>query len=414
MAERLQQAAHQRGLAGTQVAAQIDHQAGLQHARQPLREGGRGSLIGQGYYAMICFMQNGIPQTDYAALAARIKAWGEALGFQAVGIGDTHLEAAEARLLQWLADGHHGAMDYMAKHGLKRARPAELLPGTLRVISVRMNYLPQAADAHTVLADGSRAFVSRYALGRDYHKVLRNRLEKLAQQIRNEVPCQCRVFTDSAPVMEVDLAQKAHLGWCGKHTLLLSREHGSWFFLGEIYIDLPLPIDAPHANHCGRCHACIDACPTRAIVAPYSVDARRCISYLTIELKGTVPEELRPLIGNRIYGCDDCQLVCPWNRFAHRTNEPDFAVRNRLDDVALVELFAWDEATFHMRLAGSAIHRIGHEQWLRNIAIALGNAPTRPDVLAALRARSQHPSALVREHVAWALRQHDQNAAQFS
>jgi epoxyqueuosine reductase len=356
---------------------------------------------------MIRFMQNGTPRTDYAALAARIKAWGDALGFQAVGISDTHLDAAEAHLMQWLAGGHHGAMDYMAKHGAKRARPAELVPGTLRVISVRMNYYPQhAKDTHEVLDDGNRAFVSRYALGRDYHKVLRNRLEKLAQQIRAEVDCQCRVFTDSAPVLEVELAQKAHLGWRGKHTLLLSREQGSWFFLGEIYIDLPLPVDAPENDHCGTCHACIDICPTRAITAPYRLDARRCISYLTIELKGSIPVELRPLIGNRIYGCDDCQLVCPWNRFSHKSVEPDFAVRNGLDDAALTELFAWDEATFHHRLAGSAIYRIGHEQWLRNIAVALGNAPTTPQVVAALQARSQSASPLVREHVAWALQKH--------
>ncbi len=345
-----------------------------------------------------------------------------------MGISDTRLDAAEAHLLQWLADGHHGAMDYMAKHGAKRARPAELVPGTLRVISVRMDYYPQQAkDTHEVLADGSRAFVSRYALGRDYHKVLRNRLEKLAQQIRDEIgECQCRVFTDSAPVLEVELAQKAHLGWRGKHTLLLSREHGSWFFLGEIYIDLPLPVDsasgAPHhpfvpsaaqsavyrgkQNHCGTCSACITICPTQAITAPYQLDARRCISYLTIELKDSIPIELRPLIGNRIYGCDDCQLVCPWNRFAQKTIEPDFAVRNGLDDMSLAELFAWDEMTFHSKLAGSAIHRIGHEQWLRNIAVALGNAPATSDNLAALQTRSQHPSSLVREHVEWALQRH--------
>ncbi len=356
---------------------------------------------------MMRFMQNGTPRTDYDALAARIKAWGKALGFQAVGISDTHLDAAEAHLLQWLADGHHGAMDYMAKHGVKRARPAELVPGTVRVISVRMNYYPQQAkDAHEVLADGSRAFVSRYAVGRDYHKVLRNRLEKLAQQIRAELECQCRVFTDSAPVLEVELAHKAYLGWRGKHTLLLSRDQGSWFFLGEIYIDLPLPADASETDHCGTCHACIDVCPTRAIVAPYQLDARRCISYLTIELKGSIPAELRPLMGNRIYGCDDCQLACPWNRFSHKTVEPDFAVRNGLDDAALIDLFTWDEATFHSKLAGSAIHRIGHEQWLRNIAVALGNAPSAPEVMAALRARSQHSSAMVREHVEWALQRH--------
>jgi epoxyqueuosine reductase len=357
---------------------------------------------------MIPSMQNGTPLKDYAALAARIKAWGSALGFQAVGISDTHLDAAERHLMQWLADGHHGAMDYMAKHGAKRARPAQLVPGTVRVISVRMDYFPpQARDAHAVLADGRRAFVSRYALGRDYHKVMRARLEQLAQRIRDDAAdCQCRVFTDSAPVLEVELARKAHLGWRGKHTLLLSREQGSWFFLGEIYIDLPLPMDDAQQDHCGTCQACIDVCPTRAIVAPYKLDARRCISYLTIELKGSIPPELRPLIGNRIYGCDDCQLVCPWNRFARTSVEPDFAVRNGLDDVSLVELFAWGEGVFHERLAGSAIHRIGYEQWLRNIAVALGNAPTSPDVVAALQGRSQHPSELVREHVAWALQRH--------
>ena len=344
---------------------------------------------------------------DYDALAARIKAWGGALGFQAVGISDIQLDAAEARLLQWLELGRHGAMDYMAKHGVKRARPAELLPGTLRVISVCMNYYPGSAkDTHEVLADNNRAFISRYALGRDYHKVLRNRLEKLAQQIRDEAACQCRVYTDSAPVLEVELAQQTRLGWRGKHTLLLSREHGSWFFLGEIYIDLPLPVDAPQQSHCGTCIACIDICPTQAITAPYQLDARCCISYLTIELKGSIPEQLRPLIGNRIYGCDDCQLVCPWNRFAQMTVEPDFAVRNGLDDVSLAELFAWNEEAFHTRLAGSPIHRIGHEQWLRNIAVALGNASTTPAVLTALQTRSQHPSELVREHVEWALRRH--------
>ena len=345
---------------------------------------------------------------DYGALAARIKAWGRELGFQAVGISDTNLDSAEAELMRWLADGNHGAMDYMAKHGAKRARPAELVPGTLRVISVRMNYYPeQARGANAVLAEPERAFISRYALGRDYHKVLRNRLEKLAQQIRAVAECQCRVFTDSAPVLEVELAQRANLGWRGKHTLLLSREQGSWFFLGEIFIDLPLPVDEPQLPHCGTCSACISICPTQAITAPYQLDARRCISYLTIELKGSIPEEFRPLIGNRIYGCDDCQLACPWNRFAQKTVEPDFAVRHGLDDVALAALFAWDEAEFQRKLAGSAIYRIGHEQWLRNIAVALGNAQATPETWAALSGRRQDPSALVREHVEWALEQHE-------
>jgi len=353
-------------------------------------------------------MQTNAPHVDLVELAARIKVWGKALGFQSVGIGDTELGAAETQLLQWLADGHHGAMDYMAKHGTKRARPAELVPGTLRVISLRMNYYPEnVRDVQAVLADGSRACISRYALGRDYHKVLRHRMQKLVQQISAAVPhAACRVFSDSAPVLEVELAQKAHLGWRGKHTLLLSREQGSYFFLGEIFISLPLPVDAPGENHCGTCRACLDICPTQAITAPYRLDARRCISYLTIELKGSIPPELRPLLGNRIYGCDDCQMVCPWNRFAQTTVEADFAVRNRLDDVLLVELFGWSEEDFLSRLAGSPIYRIGHEQWLRNIAVALGNAPTTPEVVHALQARANHPSELVREHVAWALERH--------
>jgi len=345
---------------------------------------------------------------DLNRLAARIKGWGTELGFQAVGISDTALGAAESGLEQWLAEGFHGDMDYMAKHGTKRARPAELVPGTCRVITARMNYQPPAArDGWSVLADGSKAYLSRYALGRDYHKVLRQRLQRLADRIGGEVGAfDYRVFTDSAPVMEVELAQKSGLGWRGKHTLLLTRDHGSWFFLGEIYTDLPLPVDAPLPSHCGSCAACIDVCPTRAIVAPYRLDARRCISYLTIELHGSIPVELRPLIGNRVYGCDDCQLVCPWNKFAQATAEADFHVRHGLDDATLTELFAWNEQEFHAKLAGSAIHRIGHERWLRNIAVGLGNAPTTPQVLAALQARSTHPSALVREHVTWALNRH--------
>ena len=354
---------------------------------------------------MISFMQSETPQTDYATLAANIREWGRALGFQAVGISDTELGEAETHLQEWLARGNHGDMDYMAKHGSKRSRPAELLPGTLRVISLRMDYYPpNAKDAREVLGDGSRAFISRYALGRDYHKVLRNRLEMLAGKIRAEAgDFHYRVFTDSAPVLEVELAHKARLGWRGKHTLLLSREHGSWFFLGEIYTDLPLPTDMPGGNHCGSCTHCIEVCPTRAIIAPYKLDARRCISYLTIELKGSIPVELRPLIGNRIYGCDDCQLVCPWNRFAHKSVEVDFAVRHGLDDIALAELFAWDEATFKEKFAGSAIYRIGHEQWLRNTAVALGNAPRSAEVLSMLQVRAQDASPLVREHVEWAL-----------
>ncbi len=334
-------------------------------------------------------------------------AWGRELGFDAIGVSGVDLGASVERgLTAWLEAGHHGEMDYMARHGMKRARPAELLPGTLRVISARMNYWPQAADAAANLADGTRAYVSRYALGRDYHKVLRNRLQKLAARIHDELPHGYRVFVDSAPVLEVECASRAALGWRGKHTLLLERSAGSWFFLGEIFTDLPLPEDAPLAPHCGRCTACIDACPTGAIVAPYQVDARRCISYLTIELHGPIPEALRPAIGNRIYGCDDCQLVCPWNRFAALCAEPDFAPRQGLDQATLVELFGWTAQQFAERTAGSPIHRIGHERWLRNIAVALGNAPGSAEVVAALRARADDPSALVREHVAWALSRH--------
>lgn len=354
-------------------------------------------------------MQNEIPQqVSYEALAIQIRGWAHELGFQAMGISDTVLTSAESRLMEWLSLGWHGELNYMANHGAKRSRPAELVPGTLRVISLRMNYFPpQVRDSWRVLAERDRAFISRYAVGRDYHKVLRNRLAKLVEKIRGEVAeFNGRVFTDSAPVMEVELARKAGLGWRGKHTLLLSREHGSYFFLGEIYLNLPLPVDAPQHEHCGTCARCIEVCPTRAIIAPYRLDARRCISYLTIELKGSIPAELRSLIGNRIYGCDDCQMVCPWNGFAQATVEPDFAVRHNLDDVSLVELFAWDEAEFKTRLAGSAIYRIGHEQWLRNIAVALGNAAKSAVVIAALKRRVAHQSGLVREHVEWALMRH--------
>ena len=353
-------------------------------------------------------MQNGDPQQiDYGMLAAHIREWAYELGFQAVGISDTDLTVAESGLLEWLSLGWHGELDYMANHGTKRSRPEKLVPGTLRVISLRMNYLPPAArDSWQLLADGKRAYISRYALGRDYHKVVRNRLAKLADKIRAEISeYNGRVFTDSAPVMEVELARKAGLGWRGKHTLLLSREHGSWFFLGEIFLNLPLPIDIPQQEHCGSCSRCIDICPTRAIIEPYRLDARRCISYLTIELKGSIPLELRPLIGNRIYGCDDCQLVCPWNSFAQTTVEPDFAVRHGLDDVSLIELFKWEEEEFKAKLAGSAIYRIGHEQWLRNISVALGNAAKSDEVISALKLRAGHQSELIREHVAWALKQ---------
>jgi epoxyqueuosine reductase len=294
----------------------------------------------------------------------------------------------------------------MARHGARRARPSELVPGTIRVISARLDYLPpRARDPGAVLGDSRRAYVSRYALGRDYHRVLRNKLQRLADRMTAAVgDFHYRVFTDSAPVMEVALAAKAGLGWRGKNTLLLTRDAGSFFFLGEIYTDLPLPAAAPAIEHCGSCHACLDACPTGAIVGPYELDARRCISYLTIELKGAIPEALRPLVGNRVYGCDDCQLVCPWNRYAQPSPESDFAVRNGLDDVALVALFAWTEEEFDRRLRGSAIRRIGYERWLRNLAVGLGNAAYDERIVAALEARAADTSPLVREHVAWALR----------
>lgn len=344
--------------------------------------------------------------SDGLEFVAQIRQWGREFGFNAIGVGGIDLTDAEPGLMAWVEAGFHGDMDYMARHGLKRARAAELVPGTVRVISARMDYWPAAADAGAALADPQRAYVSRYALGRDYHKVLRARLQKLAERIAAAVPHQYRVFTDSAPVLEVEHASRNGLGWRGKHTLLLDRSAGSWFFLGEIFTDLPLPVDERLEPHCGRCTACIDACPTGAIVAPYRVDARRCISYLTIELQGAIPEALRPQVGNRIYGCDDCQLACPWNRFAQLSCEPDFAPRHRLDSATLVELFAWSAADFAERTAGSPIYRIGHERWLRNIAVALGNAPTTAAVLAALQARAQDDSAIVREHVAWALDRH--------
>ncbi|MBS0424968.1 MAG: tRNA epoxyqueuosine(34) reductase QueG [Proteobacteria bacterium] len=350
--------------------------------------------------------------SDFAVLATAIKTWGKELGFHEVRIADAQadMSAVESGLFQWLAQEYHGTMDYMAKHGTKRTRPAELEPGTQRVISVCMNYAPPAVkNSWDVIRSGDRAFISRYALGRDYHKVIRARLQKLADKITEAAgPFNYRVFSDSAPVMEVAWAQKAGLGWRGKHTLLLNRQAGSMFFLGEMYVDLPLPVDQETGNYCGSCTRCIDICPTQAIVAPYIVDARRCISYLTIELKDSIPEPLRPLIGNRIYGCDDCQLVCPWNKYAQITQENDFHVRNGLDDVSLIELFGWDQATFEAKLAGSAIRRIGYQQWLRNIAVGLGNAPYSAEIVQALQARADDASDMVREHVQWALQQQHQ------
>jgi epoxyqueuosine reductase len=345
---------------------------------------------------------------DPAALAEHIQAWGRELGFQQVGFAGIELGEDEAHLRDWLAQGQHGAMDYMARHGDKRSRPDELVPGTLRVISVRMDYgTGDDAAAWATLEQSERAYVARYALGRDYHKVLRNRLQKLCDRIAAEIgPFGYRAFVDSAPVLERALARDAGLGWIGKHSCLINKDAGSWFFLGEIYTDLPLPISTAASAHCGTCTRCITVCPTGAIVAPYRVDARRCISYLTIELREAIPEDLRPLIGNRVFGCDDCQLACPWNKFAVRSTEPDFRVRHGLDQAGLVELFAWDEETFLSNTEGSAIRRTGYEGWLRNLAVALGNARTTPAVLAALASRRDHPSALVREHVAWALARH--------
>ncbi|HET7371074.1 MAG TPA: tRNA epoxyqueuosine(34) reductase QueG [Gammaproteobacteria bacterium] len=344
-------------------------------------------------------------------LAEKIRTEGRELGFQQIGISGVELEADEARLLAWLRDQRHGSMHYMARHGRRRSHPEQLVPGTVRIISARMDYWPEAEAAEKVLADGRRAYVSRYALGRDYHKVLRKRLKRLAEFIGGEAEqLGYRAFTDSAPVLERALARNAGLGWVGKHTNLVNRDAGSWFFLGEIYTDLPLPTDAPVGNHCGSCQACIDVCPTQAITSPYHLDARRCISYLTIENREAIPEEFRKAIGNRIYGCDDCQLVCPWNKFAHPTAEADFAPRHGLDNATLVELFGWDKATFLQRTEGSAIRRAGYEGWLRNCAVALGNAPSEPEVIAALEARRSYPSALVREHVEWALAQHQPQA----
>ena len=344
---------------------------------------------------------------DYAALAARIRALAQAAGFQRFGISGVELPEDEAFLRSWLQQGLHGSMAWMARHGDKRARPAELVPETLRVVSVGLDYGQDADAAWDNLRDGERAYVARYALGRDYHKLMRNRLQKLADDVAREIgPFGHRVFVDSAPVLERALARNAGLGWIGKHTCLIDKDGGSWFFLGELFVDLPLPIDPPASAHCGTCTRCIEVCPTRAIVAPYRLDARRCISYLTIEHEGSIDAELRPLIGNRIFGCDDCQLVCPWNKFARRTDEPDFRTRNNLDQATLAELFAWDEDEFLRRTEGSAIRRSGHERWLRNIAVALGNAPKTDAVIAALQSRREHPSPVVREHVEWALAQH--------
>ncbi|WP_372524827.1 tRNA epoxyqueuosine(34) reductase QueG [Piscinibacter sp.] len=355
----------------------------------------------------------GVQGLDDDTLLARLREWAATLGFSQIGVAAVDLSTAEAGLLAWLHNGFHGSMDYMAVHGMKRARPAELVPGTLRVITARMDYLPRDTPAGWQaiewqrLDDPSKAAVSIYARGRDYHKVLRARLQTLADQLAEAVgPFGHRVFTDSAPVLEVELASRSGIGWRGKHTLALHRDAGSMFFLGEIYVDLALPVTDPAVPHCGSCSACIDVCPTRAIVAPYRLDARRCISYLTIEHVGAIPVELRAAIGNRIYGCDDCQLVCPWNKYAQRSSLPDFDARDGLDDATLLQLWQWSEDEFLRHTEGSAIRRIGYERWQRNLAVALGNALRRqpdPRIVTALRERRAQAGALVREHIDWAL-----------
>ena len=345
------------------------------------------------------------------SLLENMQKWAQSLGFQQLGVSDIQLEKAEKSLTKWLSAGFHGEMEYMARHGTKRSRPEKLVPGTIRVITVRMDYWPESAvEPWSVLENDQQGFVSRYALGRDYHKLMRKRLTALANKIKQEVgDMGFRVFCDSAPVMEKALAEKSGLGWVGKHSNILNREHGSYFFLGEIYTDLPLPVTTTTSDHCGSCNACIDVCPTQAIVAPYQVDARRCISYLTIELRGSIPVEFRPMMGNRIYGCDDCQLVCPWNKFAQVSEESDYLPRHGLDAPQLVDLFAWSEQDFLSKLEGSPIRRIGYQSWLRNIAVALGNAKTSDTIISALTSRVNGDSEVVREHVLWALKQHGQD-----
>lgn len=349
-----------------------------------------------------------MPDIDIKTLGREIRQWGRELGFQQVGIAGVDLEKHARHLEDWLARGHHGEMQYMERHAHLRADPAELVPGTLRVISVRMDYLAEDTAMVKVLKNSRQAYVSRYALGRDYHKLMRRRLQQLAERIQAKAgPFGYRAFVDSAPVLERALAEKAGLGWIGKNTMLINRRAGSWFFLGELFTDLPLEVDEAAGFHCGSCRACLDICPTGAFTGPHQLDARKCISYLTIESKSAIPEELRPKLGNRVFGCDDCQLVCPWNKFASYTKEQDFTPRHALDRATLVELFLWSEEDFLRKTEGSAIRRIGFEAWLRNLAVGLGNAECSPEIIAALKSRREHPSTLVREHVEWALKQHE-------
>ena len=450
-AQGAQQVPHKRRLARAQGAVQLDESAmdgGVRGHGLRKELGGRFVWPGNGRLAFYNRRVTGFTmqisthsnvQINSSQWVSQIQGWAQELGFSQIGVTGVDLSSAEAGLLQWLADGFHGDMAYMAAHGLKRARPAELVPGTVSVITARMDYLPSGAPAGWQAIEFDRlnrpaeGIVSLYARGRDYHKVLRQRLQKLTERIAAQIgPFGHRVFTDSAPVLEVELAKRSGQGWRGKHTLLLNREAGSMFFLGEIYVDVALPLsrhpDDPATDHCGSCSACIDVCPTQAIIAPYKLDARRCISYLTIEHAGPIPLELRPLIGNRIYGCDDCQLICPWNKFARRSALPDFDERAGLTGQQLVTLFGWSEEEFLRHTEGSPIRRIGHERWLRNVAVALGNAlrvgdsdagnalrGAAPDagnasarmrnfeIINALHQRATHPSGLVREHVAWAL-----------
>ena len=402
MAQPTNHCPRKTGLAGTQITFEKNHQARLQQWRQHAAQAQGCCLIRQfknGGNIGVMHDQNST--IDFTTLKEKIRQAAQKLGFAACGVASVDIGAASNELRHWLAAGYHGEMDYMVRNAELRANPTDLHPGTISIISVAVDYLPH----QKIVSDPAQAAISRYAQGRDYHKLIRNRLQKLVNKITAIIgPFGYRVFSDSAPVMEVHFASQAGLGWRGKHSLLLSQ-HGSWRFLGEIYCDLPLAPDPPVEAHCGTCTACLDACPTKAIIAPYQVDARRCISYLTIELAGVIPEEFRPLIGNRIYGCDDCQLCCPWNRFA-KLGDPEFAPRQGLDSAQLIDLFAWTEAEFNERLAGNPIRRIGHERWLRNIAVALGNTAPNEASTSALQQHQDHPSALVREHVLWALTQH--------